>query len=74
MIGSSLTTVVAFRLIGSRERYRKRGLHTQVDEKKRLVKAGSCHKGRAQKVYHVSMKLLIHLTMKCRASERENIN
>ena len=34
MIGSSLTTVVAFRLIGSRERYRKRGLHTQVDEKK----------------------------------------
>ena len=39
-----LTTAVIFRRIGSYDRYRKRGLHLPMDEKKRFKVQGCSHK------------------------------
>ena len=48
----SLTTAIIFRRMGFHDRYRKRGLHLPVDEKKKLVKVKGCsHKGNARREY-----------------------
>ena len=48
----SLITAIIFRRIGSHDRYRKRGLHLPIDEKKKLVKVQGCsHKRNARREY-----------------------
>ena len=48
----SLTTAIIFRRLGSHDRYRKRGLHLPIDEKKKLVKVQGCsHKRNARREY-----------------------
>ena len=47
----SLTTAIIFRRLGSHDRYRKRGLHLPIDEKKLVKVQGCCHKTNARREY-----------------------
>ena len=47
----SLTTAIIFRRIGTHDRYRKRGLHLQIDEKQLVEVQGCSNKGNARREY-----------------------
>ena len=47
----SLTTAIIFRRLGSHDRYRKRGLHLPIDEKKLVKVQGFSHKRNARREY-----------------------
>ena len=47
----SLTTAIIFRRLGYHDRYRKRGLHLPIDEKKLVKVQGSSHKRNARSEY-----------------------
>ena len=47
----SLTAAIIFRRIGSHDRYRKRGLHVPIDEKKLVKVQGCSHKRNARREY-----------------------
>ena len=62
----SLITAIIFRRIGSHDRYRKRGVHLPIAEKK-LVKVQGCSRkrnagGDINALDHRAINLLIHLT------------
>ena len=47
----SLTTAIIFRRIGTRDHYRKRGLHLPIDEKQLVEVQGCSNKGNARREY-----------------------
>ena len=47
----SLTTAIIFRRVGSHDRYRKRGLHLPMEEKKLVKVQGCSHKRNARTEY-----------------------